>query len=132
MRGGGFSPFWFDLAVSDVRRKRVPHVTKSDAQSSCSQSRLRAMRRSRHTEWPTRLGKISIVLVGLTKGVVEMVRELVQAGLDELLHCGSLVDDTLHDVVDRLHFNGSPALPHLFLKQSICRPTRKRCSEHCV
>lgn len=52
-----------------------------------------------------------------------MVRELVEAGLDELLHCGSLVDDTLHDVVDRLYFNGGPALPHLFLKQWICRPT---------
>lgn len=54
-----------------------------------------------------------------------MVRELVEARLDELLHRGSLVDDTLHDVVDRLYFNGSPALPHLFLKQLISRPTKQ-------
>lgn len=53
-----------------------------------------------------------------------MVRELVEAGLDELLHCRSLVDDALHDVVDRPDLNGSPALPHLFLKQS-CRTRSK-------
>lgn len=58
----------------------------------------------------------SIAVIGsLTESVVEVVRELVEARLDELLHRGGLVDHALHHVVDRLDLNGRPALAHLFL-----------------
>lgn len=51
----------------------------------------------------------------LTEGVVEVMRELVEARLDELLHRRGLIDDALHHVVDRLDLNGSTALAQLFL-----------------
>lgn len=60
----------------------------------------------------------------LTESVVKMVRELVEARLDELLHRGGLVNDALHHVVDRLNLNGSPAPAHLFL---VCGANSNRC-----
>lgn len=79
---------------------------------------------SRIVQYPTMLFSITkydlfntpIHLAGdLTEGVVEVMRELVEARLDELLHRRGLIDDALHHVVDRLDLNGSTALAQLFL-----------------
>lgn len=47
-----------------------------------------------------------------------MVRKLAEAGFDELLHGGRLVDYALHDIVDPLNFDGSPAPSNLFLRKN--------------
>lgn len=58
---------------------------------------------------------ISISISSLTEGVVEVMRELVEARLDEVLHGRGLVDHALHHVIDCLYLDGSPTLAHLFL-----------------
>lgn len=45
----------------------------------------------------------------------------MEARLDELLHRGGLVNNTLHHVVNRLHLHRRSALAHLPLQQEISR-----------
>lgn len=80
--------------------------------------RRQGMRR----ETPISVFSLTVCRRNLTEGVVEVMGELLEAGLDQLLHGGSLVDDTLHDVVNRPYLHRCLALPNLFLRREAKSP----------